>query len=215
MNRSAISVLVILAMALLQIAPTTPSAFTALSAMHPPFARADEQIKPPATSVSSRSADLLAAPTSTPALAASLSAFACSSVTGMPVAECEALVALYNSTNGGAWTNRTGWLVATTACTWYGVTCSAGHVSRILLPGNHLCRQHPSGISQPCEPAGPRPLRQPAHGRHSFRMGGMASVRTFNLSGNQLSGLIPIELANLTDVRTYSTCPTTSSPAIS
>ena len=32
----------------------------------------------------------------------------CDSVTEIPKAECEALVALYNSTNGSGWKNRTG-----------------------------------------------------------------------------------------------------------
>jgi hypothetical protein len=36
--------------------------------------------------------------------------FSCASVTEIPEAECEALVALYISTNGPGWSNNSGWL---------------------------------------------------------------------------------------------------------
>ena len=36
--------------------------------------------------------------------------FDCSTVIDVPQIECEALVALYNSTNGAGWTNNTNWL---------------------------------------------------------------------------------------------------------
>ncbi len=50
--------------------------------------------------------------------------FSCSSVTEIPVTECQELVTLYNSTNGANWTNNTGWLSTNTPCSWYGITCS-------------------------------------------------------------------------------------------
>ena len=43
-----------------------------------------------------------------PAEPAAPTAFSCDSVTEIPKAECEALVALYNSTNGPGWTNQDG-----------------------------------------------------------------------------------------------------------
>jgi len=42
--------------------------------------------------------------------------FSCSSVAEIPQIECEALVALYNSTNGPGWTANTDWLHTTTPC---------------------------------------------------------------------------------------------------
>ena len=48
----------------------------------------------------------------------------CSAITGMPQSECQALVDLYDSTNGVNWTTKTGWKQTTTPCTWSGVTCS-------------------------------------------------------------------------------------------
>jgi len=64
-------------------------------------------------------------------------AFSCSNVTEIPQAECNELVTLYNSTNGPGWTNKTGWLTTNTPCSWFGITCSAGHVSVINLGYNN------------------------------------------------------------------------------
>ena len=52
--------------------------------------------------------------------------------------ECQALVALYTSTNGPGWTNKSGWLATDTPCSWYGVSCNAGHVIGVSLDSNQL-----------------------------------------------------------------------------
>lgn len=59
----------------------------------------------------------------------------CATQTEISATECNALVALYNSTNGVDWTNHTDWLQTDTPCSWYGVTCSAGHIIRLSLGG--------------------------------------------------------------------------------
>ena len=44
----------------------------------------------------------------------------------VPQIERDALVALYNSTDGANWTDNTGWLgEAGTECSWFGVRCYA------------------------------------------------------------------------------------------
>ena len=62
----------------------------------------------------------------------------CASVTEIPQAECEALVTLYNSTNGASWTNHTNWLTTDTPCSWYGVYCTAGYITQLSLDSNKL-----------------------------------------------------------------------------
>ncbi len=62
----------------------------------------------------------------------------CDVVSEIPKAECEALVAFYNSTFGPSWTNRSGWLANYYPCTWHGVTCGYGHVTDLVLPHNNL-----------------------------------------------------------------------------
>lgn len=62
----------------------------------------------------------------------------CNTVTEIPVAECKELLNFYNSTGGTNWINKTGWNVTNTPCSWFGITCSGGHVQQIELTGNGL-----------------------------------------------------------------------------
>ena len=57
----------------------------------------------------------------------------CATQTQIPTTECDALVALYNSTNGAGWTNNTGWLQTDTPCSWYGVTCANGSCDSVVI----------------------------------------------------------------------------------
>lgn len=52
----------------------------------------------------------------------------------------EILLALYNATNGDAWTNKTDWLGDEgTECSWYGVQCDGDeNVTQLSLDQNNL-----------------------------------------------------------------------------
>jgi len=102
----------------------------------------------------------------------------CDTVTEIPSAECEALVTLYNSTDGDNWTDNTGWKVTNTPCNWYGVSCSGGQVSQLSLSSNQL--------------SGPIPPE----------LGDLLNLKFISLSANQLSGPIPPELGNLIKLET-------------
>jgi hypothetical protein len=104
-------------------------------------------------------------------------AFTCDGVTEIPVHECEALVALYNSTNGPGWSRNDGWLTASTPCNWYGVTCETGHVVYLGLDSNQL-----SGAIPPA-------------------LGNLDNLQVLGLSSNQLSGAIPPALGNLANLQ--------------
>ncbi|WP_069472978.1 InlB B-repeat-containing protein, partial [Candidatus Marithrix sp. Canyon 246] len=62
----------------------------------------------------------------------------CDAVTEISKGECESLLELYNSTDGANWKNNSGWNVTNTPCSWHGVSCSNGGVSRISLTNNEL-----------------------------------------------------------------------------
>ncbi|MEN8249449.1 MAG: gliding motility-associated C-terminal domain-containing protein [Bacteroidota bacterium] len=94
-----------------------------------------------------------------------------------PDTEREALIALYNATNGLAWTNSTNWNTANSIDTWAGVTVDDnGRVTGINLSNNNLSGSIPSEI------------------------GNLAELRHIDLSYNLLTGSIPVEIGNLTNL---------------
>ena len=64
----------------------------------------------------------------------------------IPQVEREALIALYNATDGDNWTCNDGWLGAPgTECSWYGVTCDTeeNYVSQLnLMDSQKLNKQY-------------------------------------------------------------------------
>jgi Leucine-rich repeat (LRR) protein len=95
----------------------------------------------------------------------------------IPATERAALIALYNSTNGAGWLNRTNWRnaadtdfnAAGTECTWFGVSCSAGatNVAQISLENNNLSGTLPSTLNQ------------------------LSQLSVFSATSNKLSGSVP------------------------
>jgi hypothetical protein len=115
--------------------------------------------------------DITGSPTPT-----ATSGFDCASVNQIPFAECTALVALYNSTDGPNWVDNSGWLVTSSPCTWSGIECTGGHISYISLGYNQL-----TGILPP-------------------ELGNLSRLRVLGLSSNRLYGPIPAELSNLSEL---------------
>jgi Leucine-rich repeat (LRR) protein len=97
-------------------------------------------------------------------------------LTNASVPECLALVSLYNSTGGAAWTNSSGWLSAQNVDDWYGITVNSGYVYGISLDNNHLVGNIPSSIN------------------------GLTQLRELDLYHNQLDGTIPTEISALTNL---------------
>jgi Leucine-rich repeat (LRR) protein len=99
--------------------------------------------------------------------------FNCNAVTQIPAEECEALVALYDSTDGDNWTNNDGWLSTPSPCDWYGVHCAAGTVTQLLLTGNGIDGEIPSTI------------------------GNLSGLWILGLADNNIEGRIPGRIADL------------------
>ena len=68
----------------------------------------------------------------------------CDLVATIPTAECEALVALYNSTDGDNWADNAWWLLLADPCSLFGVGCSGGHVLQLELQSNNLTGSIPA-----------------------------------------------------------------------
>lgn len=96
-------------------------------------------------------------------------------VSCVPAAQRNALIALYNATDGANWNDNSGWLSADES-TWVGVTLTGCDVTDISLPGNNLIGSLPAEI------------------------GDLPMLEGLDLGANQLSGSIPPEIGNLTNL---------------
>ena len=89
----------------------------------------------------------------------------------------DALVALYNATNGPGWNNNENWLSEAPLDQWSGVfTDCDGSLTHLVLIGNQL--------------AGPIPSE----------LGSLSNLTELQLLGNELTGPIPAELSNLSNL---------------
>jgi Leucine-rich repeat (LRR) protein len=127
-------------------------------------------------------------------------AFDCSTVTEIPSSECQALVALYASTNGAGWTDSTSWLASNTPCNWYGIMCWSEHVVQVMLPSNQLSGSIPPQLGNLANLAGLALDHNQLSGSIPPQLGNLANLQDLNLWSNQLSGSIPPELGNLTNL---------------
>ena len=92
----------------------------------------------------------------------------------------EALVALYNATDGAKWTYNEYWLSDEPIDHWYGVSVSDGRVTELKLFDNQLTGTIPA------------------------QSGNLSSLQTLWLSNNQLTGGIPPELGHLSSLESLS-----------
>jgi Leucine-rich repeat (LRR) protein len=124
----------------------------------------------------------------------------CGAVTEIPQSECKALQDLYNSTNGPNWTNKTDWLQTITPCSWYGITCTAGHVSKVLMFKNNLVGSIPSTIDNLSNLTAISFSTNQLSGSIPSTIGNLSNLTTINFSLNQLTGNIPPEMGSLSQL---------------
>ena len=169
---------------------------------------------------------LTSTPTSTPqnpVISASSSSYDCSAQTDIPLLECQALVALYNSTGGSSlWVDNTGWLKTSTPCeNWLGVMCQNGNVIELNLvfnslngtippelgnltalveldlEDNHLVGSIPAQLGNLTHLWNIYLYNNNLSGSIPAQLGNLANLQTLDAHNNQLSGSIPAELGNL------------------
>jgi len=124
-----------------------------------------------------------------------------------------ALRALYLSTNGDGWYDRTGWLDATTfmanptiptgtdMSTWYGIVLDDnGRVGEIDLGENLLAGNIPPEIDRLTAITDLYLYDNQLTGSIPVEIGNMTTLAYLDLSFNQLMGDIPVEIGNLTNL---------------
>lgn len=97
----------------------------------------------------------------------------CANATGVPQDDCQALVDLYNNTDGNNWSRHAYWLTANNVCFWSDVYCANGRVSHLYLGNNNLVGNLPASI------------------------GNLTEAKVLQFDGNRLIGTLPDSVGNL------------------
>lgn len=135
--------------------------------------------------------------TAIPISATTDSSFDCTAVSEIPTAECQALLAFYEATNGAGWQDSTDWLQTTTPCSWFGVTCAAGHVDMLGFYFNNLQGQLPAVLADLTYLRVLDLHNNALTGVASFDYGRLSRLEYVDLSANQLGGSISAAVGDL------------------
>ncbi|MEZ4869254.1 MAG: Ig-like domain-containing protein [Caldilineaceae bacterium] len=130
--------------------------------------------------------------------------FNCATVSLISPTECQALVALYASTNGAEWTHDNQWLRTNEPCFWSDFLClnqnseQYYHIILLRLPGYGLRGTIPPDLSNLTKLTRVDFSANQLSGAIPAELGNLTELTDLDLSANQLSGAIPAELGNLT-----------------
>ena len=125
-----------------------------------------------------------------------------SAQTEIPDSEYQALVALYNATDGPTWGPARGWMLDDSPCSWGGVTCEEGHVTGLDVGGFGLSGHLVSELEN---------LTYLAHFYAGFNydltgsippeLGNLDNLQLLVLNNCAFTGQIPAELASLSNLQ--------------
>lgn len=116
--------------------------------------------------------------------------------------EVDALVALYDATNGDGWNDNTGWgnITTSTLCNvpMAGVICDGGVVTELDLKNNNLVGTIPAAIGALTNLKVLKLRSNKLTGTIPPEIGNLINLEILSLRSNELDGPIPTELENLT-----------------
>lgn len=121
----------------------------------------------------------------------------------VPPSQRDALIAIYNASNGAAWTTRTGWLgAAGTECSWHGVQCDfeQANVDVLYLFDNNLTGTISPEISKLTKLRSAQLYNNGLTGEIPSSLGQMSELRSVFLTNNQLTGTLPSSIGGMTNL---------------
>ena len=122
--------------------------------------------------------------------------------------ERDALMALYNGTNGTNWSRQNGWGIDSNPCNWAGVTCNVQQeITDLYFGNNNMVGSIPSAFSSAITSGGFQQLEglsfngNAITGNIPSEFGSLSALRILHMGDNQLSGGLPVTLGNLTNLQ--------------
>ena len=112
----------------------------------------------------------------------------------------QALVALYNATDGANWRNNENWLSDEPLDAWYGITVSDGRVTVLDLGFNDLTGPIPAELGDLSSLERLYLYSNQLTGPIPAELGDLSSLEQLYLYSNQLTGNIPAELGDLSSL---------------
>ncbi|WP_420315725.1 BspA family leucine-rich repeat surface protein [Ekhidna sp.] len=119
---------------------------------------------------------------------------------GVLTSDYDALVALYNSTDGANWTDNSNWLSTNPVSTWYGVVVNSNRIDELNLNSNNLSGTLPGDIGNLIDLTTLELNDNQLTGSIPTEIGNLVNLQTLYLYNNLLSGTIPSELGNITNM---------------
>nr|MBP6374102.1 Two component regulator three Y domain protein [Flavobacterium sp.] len=113
--------------------------------------------------------------------------------------EKEALVSLYQATNGSQWTHT--WDLTSPVHTWFGVVIKNDKVVSLDLSNNHLVGTLPEAITELVHLQKLNLFRNEVAGVIPASISNLKDLKYLNLSFNKLGGTIPSQLRDLTNLQ--------------
>ncbi len=127
--------------------------------------------------------------------------FDCAAQTDIPVHQCLALVAFYVEMDGSLWDSQTGWLSPMSMCTWEGITCAGGAVTRVEFADNNLVGSLLPVIGNLSSLEALTIEDTAIHGSIPSEIGLLTNLETIRLQRTALSGTLPSELGELSNLK--------------
>ncbi|MCP4178288.1 MAG: hypothetical protein GY756_11020, partial [bacterium] len=121
-------------------------------------------------------------------------------ICGIYEIEYNALIEIYNSTNGDNWLNKANWKSNEHVNNWYGITVENFQVAKIELNSNNLSGNIPNQIGNISN------LKVLSLGWNKItgsipnEIGNLNNLNIFNINYNNFTGSIPAEIGNLTNL---------------
>ncbi|MFK8010445.1 MAG: fibronectin type III domain-containing protein [Marinicellaceae bacterium] len=116
-------------------------------------------------------------------------------------AEKQALVALYNLTDGKNWINGDNWLVGDPCMNnWNGISCMGDKVTAINLSSNNLAGQLPIDLGNLTNLNSLNASNNSIDGVIPTSVGNLLLLDRLDISQNQIAGNLPVELGQLSNL---------------